>query len=57
MRLGAMAPAVAARRLFDDVGGAGVVALLHDIARGVPLAAAFERRMLTPYSAFATTLR
>jgi len=47
----------AARRLFDEVGGAGVVALLQDIARGVPLADAFERRMLTPYSAFATSLR
>jgi tetratricopeptide (TPR) repeat protein len=47
----------AARRLFDEVGGAGVVALLQDIARGVPLADAFERRMLTPYSAFAATLR
>jgi hypothetical protein len=47
----------AARRLFDEVGGAGVVALLQDIARGVPLAEAFERRMLTPYSAFAASLR
>jgi len=47
----------AARRLFDEVGGAGVVALLQDIARGVPLAEAFERRMVTPYSAFAATLR
>jgi tetratricopeptide (TPR) repeat protein len=49
--------AEAARRLFDEVGGAGVVALLQDIARGVPLAEAFERRMLTPYSAFAAGLR
>jgi tetratricopeptide (TPR) repeat protein len=47
----------AARRLFDEVGGAGVVALLQDIARGVPLAEAFERRMLTPYSVFAASLR
>ena len=47
----------AARRLFDEVGGAGVVALLQDIARGVPLVEAFERRMLTPYSAFAASLR
>jgi tetratricopeptide (TPR) repeat protein len=47
----------AARRLFDEIGGAGVVALLQDIARGVPLAEAFERRMLTPYSAFAASLR
>ena len=47
----------AARRLFDEVGGAGIVALLQDIARGVPLADAFERRMLTPYSAFAASLR
>ena len=47
----------AARRLFDEVGGAGVVALLQDIARGVPLKDAFERRMLTPYSAFAASLR
>jgi len=47
----------AARRLFDEVGGAGIVALLQDIARGVPLADAFERRMLTPYSAFAAGLR
>jgi hypothetical protein len=49
--------AEAARRLFDEVGGAGIVALLQDIARGVPLADAFERRMLTPYSAFAASLR
>jgi hypothetical protein len=47
----------AARRLLDEVGGAGVVALLQDIARGVPLEEAFERRMLTPYSAFAASLR
>lgn len=47
----------AARRLFDEVGGAGVVALLQDIARGVPLADAFHQRMLTPYSAFAASLR
>ena len=47
----------AARRLFDEVGGAGVMALLQDIARGVPLDEAFERRMLTPYSAFAASLR
>jgi len=47
----------AARRLFAEVGGAGVVGLLQDIARGVPLADAFERRMLTPYSAFAASLR
>jgi tetratricopeptide (TPR) repeat protein len=47
----------AARRLFDEVGGAGVVAILQDIARGVPLADAFERRMLTPYSAFAASVR
>jgi tetratricopeptide (TPR) repeat protein len=47
----------AARRLLDEIGGAGVVALLQDIARGVPLAEAFQRRTLTPYSAFATRLR
>lgn len=47
----------AAHRLFDEVGGAGVVALLQDIARGSPLAEAFERRMLTPYSAFTSSLR
>ena len=46
----------AARRLFDQVGGAGVVALLQDIARGVPLNEAFERRMLTSYSTFAASL-
>ena len=47
----------AARRLFEEVGGAVVVALLQDIARGVPLDDAFEQRTLTSYSAFATTLR
>jgi tetratricopeptide (TPR) repeat protein len=47
----------AARRLFDEIGGAGVVALLQDIARGVPLADAFQRRTLTPYSAFAASMR
>src|SRR5258705_8615134 len=40
----------AARQLFERVGGAGVVALLQDIARGVPFTEAFERRLLTPYS-------
>jgi hypothetical protein len=49
--------AEAARRLFEEVGGAGMVAFLQDIARGLPLADAFERRMLTPYSAFAASLR
>ena len=43
----------AARQLF---GGAGVVALLQDIARGVPLTEAFERRLLTPYSTFLGSL-
>jgi hypothetical protein len=47
----------AARRLFDEVGGAGLVSMLEDIARGVPLEETFERRMLTPHSAFAATLR
>ena len=47
----------AARRLFDEAGSAGVVALLQDIARGVPLADAFQQRMLTSYSAFAASLR
>ena len=46
----------AARRLFDQVGGAGVVALLQDITRGVPLTEAFERRTLTTYSTFAASL-
>ncbi len=46
----------AARQLFDRVGGAGVVALLQDIARGVPLTEAFERRLLTPYSTFIGSL-
>jgi hypothetical protein len=48
--------AEAARRLFDRVGGAGVVALLQDIARGVPLTEAFERRLLAPYSTFVGSL-
>jgi tetratricopeptide (TPR) repeat protein len=47
----------AARRLFDEVGGAGIVTLLQDLARGIPLAEAFERRTLTSYSAFAASLR
>jgi hypothetical protein len=47
----------AARRLFDEACGAGVVALIQDNARGVPLADAFERRMPTSYSAFAASLR
>ena len=32
------------------------VALLQDIARGVPLTEAFERRLLTPYSTFVGSL-
>jgi tetratricopeptide (TPR) repeat protein len=46
----------AARRLFELVGGAGVVALLQDITRGVPLTQAFERRLLMPYSTFVASL-
>ncbi len=46
----------AARRLFDRVGGAGVVALLQDMARSVPLTEAFERRLLTPYSTLVGSL-
>jgi len=45
----------AAQRLFDQVAAA-LVALLQDIARGLPLNEAFERRMLTSYSAFAASL-
>ena len=48
--------AEAARQLFERVGGAGVVALLQDITRGVPLREAFERRLLTPYSTFVGSL-
>jgi tetratricopeptide (TPR) repeat protein len=46
----------AAHRLFDQVGGAGIVALLQDIARGVPLNEAFARRTLSTYSTFAAGL-
>ena len=46
----------AARHLFDQIGGAGLVALLQDIARGLPLPEAFERRALTPYSTFVGAL-
>ena len=45
----------AAHRLFDQVGGASIVALLQDIARGIPLSEAFEHRMLTPYDSFAAS--
>ena len=47
----------AARTLFDEVGGAGVVTLLQDLSGGVPLADAFEHRTLTSYSAFTAGLR
>ena len=46
----------AARRLFDQVGGASIVALLQDIARGIPLSEAFEHRMLTSYDSFAASI-
>jgi hypothetical protein len=46
----------AARQLFDRIGGAGVVALLRDITRGVPLTEAFEERLLIPYSTFVGSL-
>lgn len=36
-------------RLLDQSGPAALVALLHDLARGESLPAAFERRMLIPY--------
>ena len=55
-RLAYAESADAARQLFDQVGGAGIVALLQDIARGVPLSEAFERRTLTSYSTFAASL-
>jgi hypothetical protein len=56
-RLAYAESANAARTLFDQVGGAGVVTLLQDLARGVPVADAFERRTLMSYSAFAASLR
>lgn len=38
--------------MFDRGGPGAVGALLHDIARGEPFAAAFERHFLTTYDAF-----
>jgi hypothetical protein len=55
-RLAYAESADAARRLFDRVGGAGVAAVLQDIARGIPVGQAFEQRTLSSYSSFAIEL-
>ena len=49
--------AAAAGRLIELAGTPGVVGLLQDLARGEPLALAFERRALVPFDTFMAGLR
>jgi hypothetical protein len=44
--------AVAVHRLLEDAGAPAMANLLTDIGRGMPLAEAFERNMLTSYAEF-----
>jgi hypothetical protein len=48
-RLAYAQSAVMARRLFDDGGGAAVVAVLQDLAQGTTFRAAYEQRLFLPY--------
>ncbi len=51
-RLGYARSAVAVQRMIDLAGAAAVVSLLGDLAEGVPLETAFERRLLLSYADF-----
>jgi tetratricopeptide (TPR) repeat protein len=46
----------AVRRMIEQRGGAAVVALLEDLARGAPFASAFEQRIAMRYEDFAALL-
>ncbi|HEX6313995.1 MAG TPA: hypothetical protein VFZ73_04015, partial [Gemmatimonadaceae bacterium] len=45
--------AQAVRRLIEQRGAAALVALLEDLARGVPFASAFQERIAMRYEDFA----
>ena len=51
-RLAYAQSAVMARTLFDESGGATVVAILKDLAAGESLETAYEQRLFLPYSTF-----
>lgn len=51
-RLAYAQSAVMARTLFDEGGGASMVAILKDLAGGQSLRTAYEQRLFLPYSTF-----
>lgn len=51
-RLAYAQSAVMARTLFDESGGAAIVAILKDLAGGESLETAYEHRLFLPYSTF-----
>jgi hypothetical protein len=54
-RLAYAQSAVMAQRLLDEGGGAGIVAILQDLAAGVPFDRAYEQRLFLPFETFVTT--
>jgi hypothetical protein len=52
-RLAYAQSAVIARTLIDEAGGATMVAILQDLAGGLPFKTAYEQRLFLPYSTFA----
>lgn len=44
--------AVIAQRLLDEGGGSGVVAILQDLAAGVPFKRAYQQRLFLPFETF-----
>jgi hypothetical protein len=55
-RLAYAQSAVMAQRLLDEGGGSGMVAILEDLAAGVPFQRAYEQRLFLPFDAFAAIL-
>ena len=55
-RLAYAQSAVLAQRLLDEGGGAGIVAILQDLATGVSFARAYEQRLFLPFETFAAAL-
>jgi hypothetical protein len=55
-RLAYAQSAVMAQRLVDEGGGSGIVAILQDLAAGVPFERAYEQRLFLPFDTFAASL-
>jgi hypothetical protein len=54
-RLAYAQSAVLAQQLLDEGGGPAVVAILQDLAAGVPFARAYEQRLFLPFDTFTAT--